>query len=148
MLDVLALVEAFRSLPQEGLARLASQGRVRRFPAGSVLMQQGDIADCLYVVIEGVVRAERSHQELTEPLVLAEIGPGEVVGEMGILEGEPRSATVIANVDTRAIEISAQVMADILLEHRDVSTALLRLLSHRLRNVDEMVERMARRSRN
>src|SRR5262245_28699678 len=96
MLSVLAQVDAFKDLPPEGLAMLVALGQPRSFPAGSVLMRQGDPSESLYVVVSGRVKVEREVGGGQPPLQLAELGPGEVVGEMGVLDREPRSATVTA----------------------------------------------------
>jgi CRP-like cAMP-binding protein len=71
-------------------------------------------------------------------LLLAQLGPGEIVGEMGVLDGAPRSATVIAIEDTEAVELGAPTVTETILQHPDVSLELLRMLSRRLRSTDEL----------
>ena len=144
MLDVLAQVPLFQALSQGEVSRLAEQGRHRHFPAGSHLMRQGDHAASLYILLEGQVRVERSHPELTQPVRLALLGPGEIVGEIGLLDEGPRTATVTAMKETEALELTAPVLAQVILEHPDVGTALLRVLSQRLRSTDELAEQMGR----
>src|SRR5437763_6795107 len=128
MLDILSQVRLFEGIPPDGLARLANRGKRRRYAAGRRLMRQGQVADSLHVILSGCVRVVRDHHDLAEPLVLTELGPGEIVGEMGALEGEPRSATVTAIEDTKTLELSAVALAQTLLVYPEVSRALLRLL--------------------
>src|SRR5581483_6214161 len=74
------------------------------FTSGAVLMRQGDAADCLYLVINGRVRVVGQTQE-GEQAIDTELGPGETVGEMGLLSGAPRTATVVAIRDTLAARL-------------------------------------------
>jgi CRP/FNR family transcriptional regulator, cyclic AMP receptor protein len=138
MLDALSQADMFEGIPLDGLARLAKSGIRRTFPSGHVLMHQGDVSDCMYVILRGRVNVERSHPQLSEPVILAELGPAEVVGEMGLLDHEPRSATVRALEDIDVVELDDLALAQTILQYPEVSTALLRLLSRRLRSVDEL----------
>lgn len=144
---VLSQAALFQGIPLNGLSHLAEQGSERGFPAGSVLVRQGEPSDTMYVIVAGKVRVERSHPHLSEAVVLAELGPGEVVGEMGVLDDEPRSATVIAEKDTVAFELGAQALSESMVRYPEISRALLRMLSKRLRNTDELVGQMLRRRR-
>lgn len=141
----LSQVEMFKALPLDGLSALAQQGQQRSFPAGAQLMAQGEVGETMYVILQGRVRVERSHPDLIEPLVLAELGPGEVVGEMGVLDDAPRSATVIAVEQTETLELTAPALAQTILRYPAVAGALLRLLSRRLRTTDELAAELARR---
>ena len=95
-------VALFKELPEPGLQMLAERGRPKHFAAGEVIMRQGDVSDALHVITRGRVRVERDQPGET-PLVLAELGPGDVIGEMGLLDGGPRSATVTASEDTETL---------------------------------------------
>ena len=137
-------VALFKELPEPGLQMLAERGRPRHFATGEVIMQQGDASDALYVITSGRVRVERE-QAAETPLVLAELGPGDVIGEMGLLDGGPRSATVTATQDTETLEIHATVMAVVVMQYPQITAALLRTLSRRLRSADELADQLARR---
>src|SRR5919197_1176965 len=78
-------VDAFQDFAPEGLERLAARGRVRRFQAGEPLVRQGEVSDAMYVIVHGQVRKERSHPALSEPSAVLDLGPGESVGELGVL---------------------------------------------------------------
>ncbi len=147
MHEALHRVEGFSELPLDGLARLADQGVRRSFIAGTQLIVQGDVSDRMYLILEGHVSVERAHPDMLEPLVLAELGPGDVVGEMGLLDTGPRSATVVAIDDTQALELSAAALSETVAQHPEVSGALLRILTQRLRSTNDLIEAMSRRTR-
>ena len=138
-------VAPLRVLPVAGLARLAEQGRPRRFPPSSQLMRQGEMSESLHILLQGSVRVERAHPQILRPVVLAELGPGEVVSEMGVLDREPRSATVTALTAVETLELDAPTLAQVILDHPEAATALLRILSRRLRDMGELLEQMAHR---
>jgi len=144
MTSPLADVALFKELPEPGLQLLAERGRPKRFAAGDAIMRQGDASDALHVITKGRVRVERSQAGETS-LILAELGAGDVIGEMGLLDSAPRSATVTALEDTETLEIHATVMALVVIQYPQVSAALLRILSRRLRSADELADALARR---
>jgi CRP-like cAMP-binding protein len=144
MASPLADVALFKELPEPGLQMLAERGRSKRFARGGVIMRQGDPSDALHVITRGRVRVERD-QAAGSPVVLAELGAGEVIGEMGLLDNAPRSATVTALDDTETLEIHSTVLALVLMDYPRVATALLQTLSRRLRSADELAEALARR---
>ena len=134
MHEMLSRHSGFNAIPLPGLQRLASRGHRRMFGAGSQLMHQGDVSDRMYLIVSGRVRVERSHPDLLEPLVLAELGPGEIVGEMGLLDASPRSATVSAMEETETLELNADAVREIIEQFPEVSGVLLRILTRRLRS--------------
>lgn len=74
---------------------LIDRGRRRVYPGNSVLLAQGESPECVIVLIDGLVKVVQSN-ECGDELILMLRGPGEVLGEMGVLLGRPRSATVTA----------------------------------------------------
>jgi CRP-like cAMP-binding protein len=132
-----------RDLPPQAQRRLAMLARHHSFPAGTTLLRQGDESDCLFVLLGGRVRVEVRHPRLGTPIVLADLGPGEVVGEMGVLDTRPRSATVVALEDTEAVSLQHAAVSLVLLQFPQAGATLLRTLSRRLRALDERVEQLA-----
>ncbi len=142
-LDLLRQAAVFRDIPAEGLRSLAGAGRVRRYAAGEVLMRLGDPAPTLHVVGRGRVRVVHADPARPGgPVELAVLGPGEVVGEMGVLDGAPRSATVTAVEPTTTIELPAEVIAVAILQYPTVTAALLRTVSQRLRSTNDLIGRL------
>lgn len=144
----LAAVGAFAGLSESALAFIERTAQNRRFATGQMLLRQGDPSDCMHVILSGRVTLERTHPHMLERVTLAELGPGEVVGEMGLLDGEPRSATVVAIAPTETIELDAVLLNDILRQYPQVSSKLLRILSQRLRSTNELAEYYLERTQN
>jgi CRP/FNR family cyclic AMP-dependent transcriptional regulator len=142
---VLAQVDVFRGLPPAALQSLARRAEVRSFSTGAALMRQGDVSESMYVIVQGRVRVERSDALLKGPLVLAELNAGDIVGELAVLDGEPRSASVTAIEPTTTLELSAPALAMTVLQHPEVSRALLMVLSQRLRSTDQLAVRLLRK---
>jgi CRP/FNR family cyclic AMP-dependent transcriptional regulator len=145
-MTALADVDIFQDFPPEGLARLAAQGQARTFAAGEPLLRQGEVGTTMYVIVRGRVRKERSHPDLSEPAEVLELGPGESVGELCVLDGEPRPETVTAVEPTETIALSAGLLAETLLLYPVLSLGLLSSLSRSLRTLDDL-EACARRLR-
>jgi CRP/FNR family transcriptional regulator, cyclic AMP receptor protein len=140
---IFALTHASGTLTLDGLARLAALGDRRVFAEGEELMRQGDVADSLFVILEGQVRVVREHPHLSTPITLAALGAGEVVGEMGLLDGEPRSATVTALEETVAMRVPEHALRLCVARHPDVYGSLLKVLSKRLRSTNDLAAEMA-----
>jgi CRP-like cAMP-binding protein len=95
--------------------------------AGEVLFHEGDIGDALYVIVHGIVVVERDGE------VLATFGDGECVGEMAVLDWEPRSATVVASEPTRLIRLDRVDLLDLLGDQPPLVDSLASVLAARLR---------------
>ncbi len=144
-LAILGQVDVFRGLPKDALDGLAKLAQPRSFEEGAMLMRQGDVSESMYVIIQGKVQVERTDPLLRGPLVLAELGPGEIVGELAVLDGEPRSATVTSMEPTQTLELTAPALAITVLQHPEVSRALLMVLSQRLRTTDQLAVKLLRK---
>jgi CRP/FNR family transcriptional regulator, cyclic AMP receptor protein len=142
MLSVLARLEMFQGIGRAHLAALTKQGQKRTFRAGSQPERQEDLSRSLHIILKGRVQIERSHPDILEPVVLAEMGPGEVVAGLGVLNGDPRSASLTALEDTDTLELDASALAHTVLQCPEVSEALLHALSRGLRGTDALDERV------
>lgn len=138
----LAATAVFGSIGADGIAALGARAHRRSHPAGSTLMRQGDESRSMHLVLSGRFRLERYHSELPEPQVLGLLGPGETVGELGVLDGGPRSATVTAVEDSETLVLEKTAIADAIAEHPEMGDTLLRTLSRRLRNDAEVAQRI------
>jgi CRP-like cAMP-binding protein len=134
MLEQLSRVPMLTHLPADALNRLFELGRERKFAVGKPLMRQGEPSAHLFILLSGRVRVERLEADSLSPTVLAELGPDEVVGEMGVLEQVPRSATVIAVEETRALQLGLPALAVTMVQYPQLAATFLRMLSGRLRS--------------
>jgi CRP-like cAMP-binding protein len=107
-------------------------------------MRQGEASETMHVIVSGRVRVERAPLQANALLHLADLGPGEVVGEMGVITGEPRSATVAALEDTVTVEIGADAVGELINRFPELRGTLLRLLAKRLRSTDALIEQVVR----
>ena len=107
-------------------------------------MRQGEDADVMHVILSGRVRVERSAAAGSAPVVLADLGANDVVGEMGVLDGGPRTATVTALEETHTLELHRTLLTVVLVQYPDIAADLLRTLSLRLRSTNELVDALAR----
>lgn len=87
----------FKSLPLEARVHLIQSAFVMRFAAGDLILREGDPGDTMFLVMEGTVRVET--RAPTGNVHLAELGRGACVGEVSVITGGPRTATVTALTD-------------------------------------------------
>ncbi|HRQ80054.1 MAG TPA: cyclic nucleotide-binding domain-containing protein [Azospirillaceae bacterium] len=131
-------VELFDAFSREERAAVAARGRVVDVPAGAVLVRQDDDADALFVLLDGEVRVLRWDASGGE----VEIGrrhSGECFGEMAMIDGGQRSATVETVSPCRLFVLSRQDFHDVIAPSPAMLSKLLRELSLKIRDVSERV---------
>lgn len=124
------------SLPDETLERLVEQATEHPLEAGTLVFEQGDAADGLYVLLEGTLSVYRSSQD-EDDIELARVGPGSLVGEMAILDNKPRSASVRCVDDCRLLYLEQATFWDLLEGSGKGLRELAAELSRRLRHSDK-----------
>lgn len=134
--DTLAHVDLFAGLDKKELRHIANSCQERKFPAGSVLMRQGDTGAGLFVITSGHVKVTQATDPDRAEENLRTMGPGEVLGEMALLDDLPRSATVTAVDDVAALLLPIWEFRTILHGNPDIAVKLLATLSHRLRKAE------------
>ena len=88
--------DLFENQPDEVLKAVLLQGRLEEYGPGQVVFEQGDQGDRLYIVKSGALEVLASFSDGADPVPVAYLGPGEVLGELALLTGSPRSASVRA----------------------------------------------------
>jgi CRP/FNR family transcriptional regulator, cyclic AMP receptor protein len=114
---------------------LREQGASRSFRRGDALFSEGDVADRVFLIERGWV-ALRTITPAGGEVILGLRGPGDVVGELSALDGEPRTATALAVGGVEAAVVPARLMSDMLGRDPELAGELLRLLAGRLRESD------------
>lgn len=109
------------------VARLADE--VERDTGESLIVESED-ADCMYVIARGRVRVEKGGR------VIAELGSGDVVGEMAVLSPGPRHASVIAVEPSLFLRVGRDVVTELLLDHPQVTRGIIDVLVRRLRQTE------------
>ena len=133
----------FAELPDDEVAALAATSRTVELAPGEVLMSEGSPPDAMYLVTDGELEITR-HSTGAE-LLLNVCGPGDLIGELGVAHGRPRSATVRARGQARVQRIGAEAL-DTLLSHPTAARALLTATTRRLDREEGLLrqhERMA-----
>ncbi len=136
----LARVPFFEGLTPEALALIAQVTTLEAHALGTRIFQFGDPGDKLFIIVEGKVRISREVSGLGEE-ALAVLGPGEVFGEMSLLDEAPRSADARAHERCRLLVISKDSFDDLLFLHKalayEVLWACVRMLASRLRETND-----------
>ncbi len=123
------------ALAPEDAAALRSLGVGRSFSRGSALFHQRQEPDRVLVVLSGTVRLSVVSEDGHE-VILALRGPGDLLGELGVLDEQPRSASAIAVTPVEAVALSASSFRSFLEARPKVALVILRMLSTRLRDAD------------
>lgn len=131
VIKLLSSSDPFRCLAADELVKLVSKSAEAVYPANSTIIRQGEHADCVYVVLSGRIRVVQASPDTGMKTTLAELGPGEIFGELGVLRDKPRSATVLAIEPTRCLKTKAADFLAIVDSSREISLALLRVMSGR-----------------
>src|ERR1041384_517572 len=127
--EVLRSVPLFAQVPEGDLRALAQLVRERTHPRGSLILTQGDPGEALFLIRSGQVKVSVVAEDGRE-VILSVLGPGSFFGEMALVDDEPRSAHVIAMEDTSLLQLRSSP---------ELSIALLRELSRRLRRADDTI---------
>jgi CRP-like cAMP-binding protein len=114
----------FRGFTLDGAGMLLEQGDVRNYSAGEVVINEGDAATFVVLVLTGKLQV--FIQRGNRALVLTESGPGAIVGELAVLCGIPRSASVRASEDSAALQWSAGAFRSLLLGNAFLSERIFR----------------------
>jgi CRP-like cAMP-binding protein len=128
----------FEGLDQQAFMDLVKRCERRAFKAGEVLVQQGDQARSFFVLNQGelmVVRSPASPASpgsAQEPVELARLHSGDFFGELALVSGSPRSASVIAVTEGDALEFSGTVLRELVDDHPEAAAALNRFTRARL----------------
>ena len=127
----LPTIPLFSDLPRDAFIALFERCPLRRFPEGAHILEQGSKGNAFYVICAGRVRIVRQRGE--EQQELAVLSEGAFFGEMALLSGAPRSASVVgAAEETQVLEISAPVLAELSRSYPQVAKALRRFCRQRL----------------
>lgn len=128
------------ALPADDWSLLMQRGRAMTFRKGETIIARGSRGTSMYLILDGRVEVSITTAD-GHKAVLNQMGPGEVVGELALLDGGPRSADACAaSAEVHLIAISQSQVFGILQGSSNVATALIRELCARVRNASEMFE--------
>lgn len=127
----LARVPLLADCSRRQLRAVARIAQVMEVDPGAILTRAGDPGDHFFMVVDGRARAEVGRRKRSR------LGPGDFFGEMSLLDGGPRSATVVAETPMRLLVIHRRDFARLLREVPDLMRSLLVILSRRLRQAEQ-----------
>ena len=134
--ELLKQVDLFKHLTDAQLTELAAQAREISFRKHAILMTEGDTGESMYVISSGSVKVFVSDDEGRE-LVLNQQGAGAVIGDIALLDDEPRSASVSTLESSTALMIGKQAFLDCLRHSPEMAINIIRSLTQRLRDATE-----------
>ena len=140
--ELLSRVPLFSELSREELERISRVSVARSFPAGVRVFHEGDHSDACYLVRKGDLRVTREHPD-GRAIALATLGVGDIFGELAMLDGEARSASVETLTDSELLALPAADVRRLLADHPGISVKLIEALTKRLRETNERVARQS-----
>jgi CRP-like cAMP-binding protein len=131
----------FKGLGPELIDQVGSHAIIRVVKAGTMIYAKGDPGDSLFAVITGTVQISVASVE-GKDTVFAQLGAGEIVGEIALLDGRPRSADVAAVTDCELMVINRRDFVPLMHDHPELAFQLIDILCEKLRRTNEQVERV------
>ncbi|CAN7520955.1 cyclic nucleotide-binding domain-containing protein [Acidovorax sp. LjRoot129] len=141
-LDLLRRVPLFSLLTVSQAEVISGAVIKRRFKRGEPLVEQGQKSNALFILLTGRARVMTSDSRGRE-VILATLSQGDYLGEMSIIDNEPHSATVRAEVQTDVLMLGRAEFARCLTENASMSLVVMRGLVKRLRHADRKIESLA-----
>lgn len=132
----------FADLSVTDLQRIASQGTIRNYPKHSVLINEGESSDSLYVILQGKVKVFASGEHGKE-ITLRIQGPNEFFGELALIDEAPRSASIVTLTASRIAVVSRDDLLRSLGEDPSLAFKLLRILVNHIRSLTDNVKSLA-----
>jgi hypothetical protein len=128
-IEALSRVDVFRALDAERIDRLSRRMKMLIFGPGETILRQGDPGDSLYVVRSGTVAVQIGANH--SPKELARLGPGQFFGEMSLMTGATRTATVVAKSDVDCYVVDKEAFQEIVQEKPDLAGTISEILALR-----------------
>lgn len=141
-LDLIRRVPLFSLLTNEQAQSIADSVVKRRYRRGEIIVEHNRKSNSLFILLNGRARVLTSDSRGRE-VILAVLQNGDYVGEMSLIDNEPHSATVRAEVQTDILVLGRAEFARCLPENSSLSYAIMRGLVYRLRNADRQIESLA-----
>jgi small-conductance mechanosensitive channel len=132
-------VDFLRALNEDEMRILSASARVRHFGAGELLVREGELGDTLYVMRRGVVDVSASGAD-GRPVHLNELRRPAFFGEMGLMTGEPRNATIRARTDVEVIEMPREGFIELFKTHPEAAAQMSEIIAARMSQRRELLD--------
>src|SRR5581483_2399630 len=136
---VLTRLPLFAGLPEDTAALLERSIQKKSFRRGEVIFHKGDPGSSMYLIVDGQVRIVLP-SEGGEEALLGVLDKGDFFGELSLIDGQPRSATIVASEQTETVVLHRDDFLKVIHSSPSVAIDMLRVLARRLRETDEVVE--------
>jgi CRP/FNR family cyclic AMP-dependent transcriptional regulator len=140
--EVLRTVPIFSELSDEDISSLAHLALRKRYPKDTVVFFENEEGDFFFTILEGRIKVTILGDDGRE-VILSVLGPGDFFGEMALLDNEPRSATAIAVEESELLSLHRNDFQTVLNDNRSITSALIRVLSARLRRANHQISTLA-----
>lgn len=134
--QALSKVSLFEKLAERHLKGIAQICTERVFQTGDYLMKQGESGIGLFIILSGKVKIEKTGLS-GDKVEIAENGPGDIMGEMAVFDGAPRSASVVASEQTKCLVLASWEFNSFLKSHPEVAIDILPIVVKRFRETNE-----------
>ena len=140
--DHLRNVPIFTELTDSDLTKIASKMVPRVYEKGQMILLEESMGETFFIITQGAVKVTRLSADGRE-VILAILGESDFFGEMSLLDGEGRSANIVANEDAKVLTLSRNDFLDCLESYPKIAIALLEELATRLRKSDQQIESLS-----
>ena len=121
-------VDLFRDISGEEVSHVAQIEEEVEFSTGKVIFEEGDVCDSMFIIIDGTVKIHKGDKEI------ATLSKGKFIGEMALLDQEPRSASVTAMEETILLQINREDFYDLMASRMEIMQGIVKILTRRLRS--------------
>lgn len=142
LIEYIRNIPLFKHLKESQLKEIAVRCKSAHYRKGEVIFERTDPSTDLYIVNSGKLKAVLSDEEGDE-IVLAHFEKGAFFGELSLLDGKGRSATIVADGDAELAVLKKDVFLDLLYKEPKLAVELMATLADRLRKADDMIESLA-----
>ena len=130
---ILKSVDLFASIPSQELIRVAQIAEEEEYQTDTSLCKEGDYGDCMYIIANGKVKVHKGDRTLVE------LEKGAFVGDMALLDQEPRSADLTTSLETTLLKISQDAFYELMSSNFEIMNGILKIISSRLREAQEKI---------
>src|SRR6516165_6676966 len=139
LVQFLKNVKLFSELSPESLQKLGTCLKTAEFPPSEVIVREGAPGVSMYIIKSGLVQVRKKDPATGIDFLVAQLGEGAAVGEMSLLTGKPRSATVTTVQATVVFTLTRSDFRNLLTQHPEISLGLARILAERLEDATKQV---------
>ena len=146
-IEMLAEVPMFELMDEQERASLCNLLETAHFDKGDTLFKFGDAGDCMYIVRHGAIQVYVENYE-GEKIILRQMEAGDIVGDISMFDGGPRTATAVAVEDTEALSLDRDGLLELVSKHPHAAIDLLTVMGRRLRDTNQLLRTQVSRNVN